>query len=353
MNRKEATGHNLDIKTYSLSEILDLYDLPSRPSLEQMKRARNKMLMTHPDKSKLGPEYFIFYRKAYDTAVQYFNDLNRQSQPVVNRDYEAPPVLNQEQISKAANASEGKFNNQFNRLFEEQGGVDKQRQDKQAQRFGWFSQADTGPPVKDVKSASGINDAFESMRPNQVVVHKEFAPLKSRSGAYIDEEEDDEQADAGYIESDPFSKLKFADIRRVHKDQTVLPVGESDFQKMSTYKSVEEYKKARESQTLESVDKSRALNMLKEQEAAEQRLYEQRWSRVQQRTQQHESNNNNVLSSFMLLTGSNNANTRADTNRGTSANTGTNANTNNRNSSSSSSSSAGYINKARTSCMRF
>ena len=57
--------HNLNIHMYSLAEILNLFDLDYEFDVEGLKRAKKKVLMLHPDKSKLDPEYFLFYKKAY------------------------------------------------------------------------------------------------------------------------------------------------------------------------------------------------------------------------------------------------------------------------------------------------
>ena len=57
--------HNLDIAMYSFKELLDLFNLSYNISIDELKQAKKRVLMTHPDKSKLGPEYFLFYKKAY------------------------------------------------------------------------------------------------------------------------------------------------------------------------------------------------------------------------------------------------------------------------------------------------
>jgi hypothetical protein len=59
-------NHNLDIHTYSLEETLGLFDLNHQLSVEDMKRAKKKVLMLHPDKSRMDAKYFLFYKKAYE-----------------------------------------------------------------------------------------------------------------------------------------------------------------------------------------------------------------------------------------------------------------------------------------------
>jgi len=311
-------NHNLDISTYSLVELLDLFDLTRRPTMEDMMRAKRKMLMVHPDKSRLPPHYFLFYQKAYNMVVQYYNQLNRESQPVVNRDYEAPEAAHAAQVQ-----AQPRFDNtRFNDLFENNGGVDRARQEAKQQRFGWFSQAEQAPDVREeiilktqqeVKAAKHLNDAFETIRPRVVsslVVRQEVRPLTSTSGAvsYFDEEQDEEE-EAGYISAEIFSKLKFDDIRRVHKDETILPVGESDFSKVQTFASVEEYQKHRGAVSGQDgfMKKAEAEAWLQQQEANKQHVYENRWAKSQQRIDQQEEQNQRLLSQFMLLTGDNHA----------------------------------------------
>ena len=45
-----GSQHNLDISKYSFEEILGLFDLSYDISEDEMKRAKRKVLMTHPDK---------------------------------------------------------------------------------------------------------------------------------------------------------------------------------------------------------------------------------------------------------------------------------------------------------------
>lgn len=311
----ESKSHNLDILTYSLPEILELYDLDRRPSIQDMQRAKRKMLMVHPDKSRLPPQYFLFYQKAYNILVSYYNEINKVNQPVVNRDYEAPePQQPQVETQEHFNSD------RFNELFETGGGVNRERQEHRKQRFGWFSQPEGEPDVREevimktqqgVKETKHLNDAFESIRPKVVssmVVHKEVRPITSVHGAnsYF-EEEADEQEQSGYISAEIFSKLKFDDIRRVHKDETILPVGESDFSKVQTFKSVEEYQKHRGSVSMANgyMKKDEAEAWLQQQEANKQQVFEQRWAKQQQKIDHQEEQNQRMLSQFMLLTGNN------------------------------------------------
>jgi len=62
-------NHNLDVSMYSLDELLGLFDLNYDITMDGIKKAKHKVLMLHPDKSRLPPEYFIFYKKAFEVVV--------------------------------------------------------------------------------------------------------------------------------------------------------------------------------------------------------------------------------------------------------------------------------------------
>ena len=76
-------GHNLDIAMYSLQELLHLFNIHTYEiSREQILAAKKKVLMTHPDKSKLPSEYFIFYKKAFEVVLNFYNENNKQNDEV-------------------------------------------------------------------------------------------------------------------------------------------------------------------------------------------------------------------------------------------------------------------------------
>ena len=81
---QKQEDYNLDIHMYSLQELLGLFDLTYSITLEDMKRAKKKVLMTHPDKSKLEPKYFLFYKKAFDIVVKFYENQNKQNAKISN-----------------------------------------------------------------------------------------------------------------------------------------------------------------------------------------------------------------------------------------------------------------------------
>ena len=81
-------NHNLDIAMYSLRELLNLFDIDTYDiTREQMVAAKKKVLRTHPDKSRLPSEYFLFYKKAFEVVLNFYNDQTKQNAEVRDKDY--------------------------------------------------------------------------------------------------------------------------------------------------------------------------------------------------------------------------------------------------------------------------
>ena len=76
--------NNLDIHMYSLDELLELFGLNYNLSFEDLKKAKKKVLMSHPDKSRLDPKYFLFYKKAYEVIFQFYENQNKHKKSFEN-----------------------------------------------------------------------------------------------------------------------------------------------------------------------------------------------------------------------------------------------------------------------------
>ena len=115
-------NHNLDIAMYSLKELLGLFDIDTYDiTREQILAAKKKVLMTHPDKSRLPSDYFLFYKKAFEIVLNFYNDQSKQNAEVRDEDYSPLNNDNEENQkikSQIQKANQTKFSTAFNELFE-------------------------------------------------------------------------------------------------------------------------------------------------------------------------------------------------------------------------------------------
>ena len=302
-------AHNLNIQMYSFQELLNLFNLTNNISAEDLKRAKKQVLMLHPDKSRLHSQYFLFYKKAFDIVVQFYETQNKVHQEVRQLKYEPIKTteLNKSTVQSITTnvnsmVKKGEFHEKFNQIFEENF-VDKTKPNKN----DWFSNNDPlyqyDEPVNSKNmNSKNMNNTFEKIKQqNQgMIVYKGVQSLNASSSTNIGNLYDDDQDDDQYFGSDPFSKLKFDDLRKVHKDQTVFAVGEKDIEKMPKYASVDEYNKTRGT-TIAPLKEEEAEKLLKTQEKQWRERMLQKEYDAKKQSMLYEEKNKSVLSHFLQL----------------------------------------------------
>ncbi len=78
---------DLNIDNYSYEDILELFHLDYNFDITELKSAKKIVLKTHPDKSKLPKEYFLFYSKAYK-MLYYVYEFRLKSKKNEHDEYE-------------------------------------------------------------------------------------------------------------------------------------------------------------------------------------------------------------------------------------------------------------------------
>jgi len=235
---------DLDINNYSLKDILNLFNLSSDYDADDLKRARKWVLKTHPDKSNLDKEVFLFFTKAYNMMVKVFNFKNKTEKKVVNSEYTSSDIdhieRNEELLKKRlAGKSRDDFNGWFNKMF------DKCHEDKETRGYGdWLKSNDDVMNIK-AKNMNEFNRIFKSKKKEtrelalQSNMNEKMYGTSSISSSMID---DNEQQ---VYSSDIFSKLKYEDLKKAHKE-TVVPVTEEDFYNKERFDNIDQYLRYRE-----------------------------------------------------------------------------------------------------------
>jgi hypothetical protein len=296
-----SQNHNLDINSYNLEELLGLFDLQYELNMEDMKRAKKKVLMLHPDKSRMDAKYFLFYKKAYEMIYQFFTHQQKQNQNVTkeatvyrpNEDihHETTSKKINEQIEKMENKN---FQNKFNQLFEE-----NMYQKPDETRNAWFRDEKSSYDLPQ-NGSNNIDRTFQQIKEknNGLVRYRGVQNnMQTNNGTSFYDEDDDES----YVSSDPFGKLKYDDLRKVHKDETVFSVSENDIHKIKTYRSVDEFNRARGQQDTNPIEQEKAQQMLNIKEQQKRELQMQREYQAKLQSQQYAEKNKSILASFLQI----------------------------------------------------
>jgi len=306
-------SHNLDISSYSLEEMFSLFDLTYDLTEESMRAAKKKVLMIHPDKSKLPSEYFLFYKQAYEIILDIYKQKNRIQNAPLSATVYNPEVVKTKGIGNSQDVINSskfvvkdidkggkKFNDKFNELYET-----NMAKKTDATKYEWFKQ-----DVKDEFVGRGINsknmgEALEEVKhrqqQQQLYVYNGVREIRSVGFGTSYYEDQDDDANNSYVECDIFSKLKFDDLRKVHRDQTVFAVSEKDFAKVPQYKSVDQYMNVREQNKGTAMSKEESNGVLEKQ----QREYERAMMQKQQRDlllqREYEAKQKAVQAAFMKI----------------------------------------------------
>ncbi len=307
--------HNLDINSYSLDDLLNLFDLDYSLQAEDMLRAKRKVLMMHPDKSKLPSTYFLFYKKAYEIILDIHRTKNKVSEGSVKPASYSAEVMhntlgsnnsgktetnNAELMSKVSSmVKNGDFSKVFNNIYEE-----NMAKKVNPERYAWFQQDTQDTYDTNNVTASNMAAAIEKAKQKQqaLAVYKGVQPVKYGGGnSYYDGDEEEYDKQGNYIECDVFSKFKFEDIRKVHRDQTVINVSERDYDNMPKYASVEQYAQARSKNMDNVASKAESEAILNRQTKEELQNIMRKQQRDLLLQRAYEEKQQNALASFLRL----------------------------------------------------
>ena len=297
----QPKGHDLNIQMYSFEEVLELFELSHDFDINELKRAKKMVLKTHPDKSNLPPDYFLFYKKAFDIVVDYYNEKQKVNVEVphdeIKYDAETPDKSTHKQVGKTMkDMGTHQFQEKFNEFFE--ANMAKKHDDSVN---AWFKNKD---PLfecgdSDIKSSSGLGIAMEKIKSktNALTNYKGVEHVNSSMGNELYDDDSKE-----YVKCDPFGKLKYDDLRKVHKDQTVFAVSERDFENVQKYSSVDHLQRERRAAVLKPIEKTQAEQMLLDRETAIRKEMTAKKHADDLKSMEYVEKNKSVMSSFFRLT---------------------------------------------------
>ena len=260
---------DLDINNYNLEDILALFKISNTNFDEiDLKRAKGIVLKTHPDKSNLPSEIFIFYSKAYKTLYSIWEFRKRglatdtsekntnYSNFTESEEEEKRELLNQffdvnKNLKKTQN-----FNKWFNQEF------DKQKLYNEGVEKGYGDWLKTDEDIdKDSTHVTMANMGQEFERKKSqarsLIVHEDVQEMYSNT--YATELSTNAP---GSFNSDMFSSLPYQDLQQAHIN-SVIPVTEEDFENKQKFNNVNEFVSYRNNQDIKPLSEQQALNYLK------------------------------------------------------------------------------------------
>ena len=259
---------DLEIENYDLREILNLFKLDYNFDNVDLKRAQKIALKTHPDKSNLPKEYFMFFMKAFQIVQQIYYYRYKKFQDSKKKDYKVDINKENKALLKSLDGKSVKeFNEWFNEAFEKVKVQDK----NQDSGYGDWLRSDKD--IHDFKDAK-MNDferLFEKRKSEckSLIIRKDINELEQQSGYMLERNKPEN------YESNMFSKLQFDDLKKAHT-QTVVPVTRSDFLNKEQFDSLDSYKRHRAQQNLRTLSREEARVYLANKQMMEGKTNTQR-----------------------------------------------------------------------------
>lgn len=259
---------DLEIENYELQDIVNLFHINVPFQEEDLKKAKKLVLKTHPDKSGLKPEIFLFYSKAYKKlysiweftnkhrllqtdnkyVIDDFDEKNHKGQLSFSKDKEK--ALDHF-LSNPSFKDTKKFNDWFNKEFEKTNIISED----QSNGYGNWFQSDED--LEECKEFHGEEFELKKKQIRDIIPHNDITEMNANGsiGTQII------SSDKSSYSSDVFSNLYYEDLKKAYTE-TVIPVTEEDYQNVRKFKNVNEYQEYRSSQNTVPLSESQANEYL-------------------------------------------------------------------------------------------
>ena len=240
---------DLDINNYELNDILNLFKISSNFTEADLKKCKKQVLMTHPDKSRLSKEYFLFFSKAYKILYE-IHTFKENSNKATSTEY--TDIVKNERVSNEKNNDKRRFidkfikrddfNREFNKLFEKNNV--KNEYDKTG--YGDFLKSDIDDTI--------VNELYNGEVPQTERLQK-LETLREKSRALIVRRDvqstnsfatytDISNSAPQQYSSEIFSSLPYEDLKKAHTE-TLIPVTSEDARK-EQFSSIHEIQQHRQ-----------------------------------------------------------------------------------------------------------
>jgi hypothetical protein len=241
---------DLNIHNYELNDLLNLFHLPFRFEESHLKEAKKIVLKTHPDKSGLEKEYFLFFSQAYKYLLKIYR--LRQCSSTTLIDYDKDDLWKKEHNvlidGKISSMNKKEYHTWFNDTFEKM----KMKDEVEETGYGEWLKSDDDLVTDTVSTSDEMNKYMRNKKQElrALVVHRDFQNFNSSNSGEFDLVRETPENYSSCM----FNKLQFEDLRKAHAE-SVIPVTDEDFHNKKKYASVDELLQSRTRDNIKNREK--------------------------------------------------------------------------------------------------
>ena len=261
---------DLDLENYSLQELLNLFKLKNNFSINDLKITKKMVMLMHPDKSGLEKEYFLFYCKAFRMLKDIYEIRNKRKNSLNNENSKIEYLADDEDdkgkrllVENLLKKDKEDFNIWFNKSFEKINIVEEERKNGYGEWFKSNDDIDTTETTYNM-----MNQKISEKKEKLSAIIKKTDIMET--GQYLSSQ-NYKELDSGVPESyssNMFSSLPFEDLKKAHTE-TVVPVSNSDYNKIKKFNNLESYRRERNSQNTKPLTQEEANKYINNKEKLE------------------------------------------------------------------------------------
>lgn len=283
---------DLNLDNYNLTDILNLFKLEATFTESDLKKAKRKVMMMHPDKSKLDKEYFMFFAKAYKILYSMYNFKTRIDSKE-STEYKTDKDDKKEELLKKFMKGDD-FNKKFNELFE----MNRLKNDEVDDGYGdWLKSNEDLDDFKTVKNRKEMGEEFDKRKRDMraLVKHVDYdgADNEIISGANLVGLRPNSYGGSG-------GTLQYEDLKKAHVE-TLIPVTEEDFEEKKKFGSVEEMKRFRKAGEVNPHSQEESKEMLRKMKDDNMRKDMERAYKLIQQDKESERINDQWMKNFKRI----------------------------------------------------
>lgn len=294
---------DLNISNYDFNDIINLFKLKPNFDEMDMKRAKQIVLMTHPDKSFLPAKYFLFYSQAYKLLLSIHEFKNKSTKKMdENIEYtiDDNDKDKNEILTHFFNKNENlKNNNNFNKWFNANFDKHKIEYDNDKGYGDWLKSNEDIEPETHI-SLSQLNNEINKKKEHarSLVVHKDITDYYQAQSI----QSTDLTGNApDNFSSDLFSNLPYQDLRQAHIE-SVIPVTDTDYHNIKKFNNINEFVSYRNTQNITPLSESQAIDYINKREKNENIETAKRAYELLKQTEIVTQNNKSFWGTIMNIT---------------------------------------------------
>lgn len=289
---------DLNIENYSLDELLNLFSLSIDFDEDDLKNAKKQVHNTHPDKSGLPKEYFIFFAKAFKYVYQIHEFKKRSNDDITEYKLHLQEDDNSkenDEIIKNKIKEKKDFNEWFNNMFNKYN-----IKDANDDGYGEWLAGDDENEIINVNK-SNLHNKFDDYKKTKIQTMTIYNEINETCNTLSCGSSSIVPSSNSFSNNNIFNNdLNYEDVKKAHTE-TFIPVTMEDYNKKKKYSSLFEINQDRGSQDIKPLTEQQSKHFLNKKKMMNNDIATQNAYYLLKKSEQVKKNNNEFMKNLQLL----------------------------------------------------